>query len=1241
MNKTRTCLLGVALMAALSSSLFAQLSDVTQPGDPMIPSSANNPGSEAVANAIDNQPTKFLNFDSGRDGTNAGFSPSGFVVSPSVGITYVTGIAMQSANDAPERDPKTITLEGSNDAAVTNFSSGNWTLIVGITNITPWPTLFPGNDRFQRQTLTFPNARPYKHYRWIVHETQTTPNGCCLQIAEVEFLGTLLPQDVTQPGDTIIPSSGNSPGSEAVANAIDNQPTKYLNFDGGRDGTNAGFSPSGFVVSPSIGRTLVTGISMQSANDGPERDPKDITLEGSNDTNLTAFASGTWELITAISNIPSWQTTFPGNDRFRTQTFMFDNFKPYRHYRWVVNKTQTTPNGCCLQIAEVELLGTGAPQDVTQPGDTIIPSSANNPGSEAVANIIDNQPTKYLNFDSGRDGTNAGFSPSGFAVTPGIGPTTVIGLTMQSANDAPERDPKTVTLEGSNDTNLNSFASGTWELITGLTNITSWPTLFPGNDRFRVQEFFFPNKKAFKHYRWIVYETQTTPNGCCLQIAEVELLAVTAGGSTNAVEGLIRRQPVDVPVLLGAQATFRIFLTGPWNVQWYRNGVRVPGAATATYTTPAAVQSDDGAIYTAVVQSPQGQQTSDEVMLSIFTPSTIESIAVSWPGAGANGAPTAVLPADITGFQPQAYWNSVAPGGTGSTNSLVNSSNQIHPTVQVQWATSGEWGVGTGTGDATERMLNGLIAARVSTEATAVSVTLSGVPAGNHTLLLYTVQVPLEFWNEDFIVATYDAGGAEKAAQRRYIRPQNSDEYNPSPGFILVSSDTAASRSVGNMMRFDNLQPENGQIQIRFYAPGRTSGQGPGLNGMQLVLNPPPVVAPPLITQEPVSANGILGGQATLTVETTGPDLTYQWLKAGKEIQGATEPKLTLSNLSTNDSGTYSVAISNPAGRILSRKVVVAVLQTVYVTEGLINYFKFDEVDVDTIITNSVAGGQNGAARGAFPGREPGQIGNALVLDQASSVYGFVTNYTKPSQSMTISGWIASTDGQLGPLINSWMAGQPTGASGQFQMEVAPDAANIRSNLVGQIEVGPNKVRTSGSIDVTFDEFPPYIFHHFAMTANGLTLSIYWDGALVGSIDYLGSVNAGPFSWLSMGANLTGDPVNTPGTALVGTTLKGLLDDIALWNRSLSADEIAAVYVAGLAGIGVGGVPPILTPPVDIARTPAGIVISWPPELTSFILESTPSLGGTPVWTPVPGVVNNSITIVDPVGNAFFRLKKL
>jgi len=62
---------------------------------------------------------------------------------------------------------------------------------------------------------------------------------------------------------------------------------------------------------------------------------------------------------------------------------------------------------------------------------------------EGVTNAIDNNTsTKYLNFDK----LNAGFT-----VTPANGPVVVTGLRLTSANDAPERDPTSFVLSGSND----------------------------------------------------------------------------------------------------------------------------------------------------------------------------------------------------------------------------------------------------------------------------------------------------------------------------------------------------------------------------------------------------------------------------------------------------------------------------------------------------------------------------------------------------------------------------------------------------------------------------------------------------------------------------------------------------------------------------------------------------------------------------------------------------------------------
>src|SRR5262245_29111584 len=161
--------------------------------------------------------------------------------------------------------------------------------------------------------------------------------------------------------------------------------------------------------------------------------------------------------------------------------------KTHHHHRtlptlWVISFT--TALMLLLGLPAVHAQG-----DVTQPGDPVIASSSNSPGSEGVANAIDNTQAKYLNRDLANDA-----KPAGFVVTPSVGVTRVVGMTIQSANDAPDRDPKTLVLEGSNDGSLDGFngATNTWELIVGLTNIPPWTA------RFQTKTFFFDNFKAYK-----------------------------------------------------------------------------------------------------------------------------------------------------------------------------------------------------------------------------------------------------------------------------------------------------------------------------------------------------------------------------------------------------------------------------------------------------------------------------------------------------------------------------------------------------------------------------------------------------------------------------------------------------------------------------------------------------------------------------------------------------------------------
>ncbi len=785
--------------------------DVTQPSDVSIASSDNSPGSEGVANAFDDQPTKYLNFDTvGTDGV-----PSGFVITPAVGLTRLVGITLQSANDAVERDPLNIRLEGSNDGSPT-WEAGNWEVIYENTAIDAWEVLFPDDNRFKTQAFTFDNSKPFKHYRWTTVAVQGS-GANSMQIAEVELLGEVLPGDVTQPSDVLIASSDNSPGSEGVANAIDNQPTKYLNFDTvGTDGV-----PSGFVVTPAVGRTVLFGLTMQSANDAVERDPLNIRLEGSNDESPT-WEEGNWTTIYENETVGAWDVLFPDDSRFQTQTFIFENQAPFAHYRWTTVAVQGA-GANSMQIAEVELLGRSAPVDVTQPGDTLIESSDNSPGSEGVANAIDNQPTKYLNFDTvGTDGV-----PSGFVVSPSVGGTTVIGVSLQSANDAVERDPLNIRLEGSND-DAPTWESGNWDVLYENAVIPAWDVTFPDDSRFQTQEFFFDNSTSYQHYRWTTVEVQGA-GANSMQIAEVELLAFSTSADCSKAE--ILTQPVDTAVLAGTGGSVEFFtkVNGPWPVQWFKNGEPIAGAVQTRYTTEAIDNADD--IYTVEIV---GCESSDEVRAFLYDPTDQPvSIGLNFVGSGANGTPTAVEALNLGGDQLQAYWNNSVPDGAPgiATGEILNPANSLNEAsdISVEWEAANSWGAGTGTDDVNARLLNGIIEGGASVDAPS-TITFRNVPEGSHSLLIYGVGRPL--------LITVAGFKQVQTGETVYLQQWNADDHNPNPIFQRVTSTDPASADAGNYVRFDNIQPVDGVVSFQFWEEVPSEADGTlAVNAVQLVLN--------------------------------------------------------------------------------------------------------------------------------------------------------------------------------------------------------------------------------------------------------------------------------------------------------------------------------------------------------------------------------------------------------------------
>ena len=147
----------------------------------------------------------------------------------------------------------------------------------------------------------------------------------------LEDLSNLKTMDLSRPSDPIKGTSGNSPKNESPLLAIDDQPaTKYLNFDGAGSGLEI-----------KVQNTIVNGITITSANDAPERDPKSFVLSGSNDgKSFVEIASG---------SIPV------SRGRGKLKTMRFPNGKSFANYR-VVFPELVGDGKIPVQIAEFELL---------------------------------------------------------------------------------------------------------------------------------------------------------------------------------------------------------------------------------------------------------------------------------------------------------------------------------------------------------------------------------------------------------------------------------------------------------------------------------------------------------------------------------------------------------------------------------------------------------------------------------------------------------------------------------------------------------------------------------------------------------------------------------------------------------------------------------------------------------------------------------------------------------------------
>jgi hypothetical protein len=299
------------------------------------------------------------------------------------------------------------------------------------------------------------------------------------------------------------------------------------------------------------------------------------------------------------------------------------------------------------------------------------------------------------------------------------------------------------------------------------------------------------------------------------------------------------------------------------------------------------------------------------------------------------------------------------------------------------------------------------------------------------------------------------------------------------------------------------------------------------------------------------------GGSINFSVIAAGGGLTYQWTKDGAPIPGATSPTLSLSGIVAADAGAYGVTVRNPMGVVDSATTTVAIG-----APALGSYAA--EIATD-------------APRAWFRLDDP--AGSESMLDSMGRFDGFWTNRLGTPVTLGVTGALtgdANTATRFLASDQAWGESFPPAVSmGDYSMECwvrtddeTTETRSPLSSLRNQYGMALFKAGTSwssgdgyGDLDTTAlrssavsGSMPGQWMHFVVLYSAGTAHTTYINGV---------RESGGPWVDHSRNRNV---PIRVgaalrPGAEWFWT---GEVDEVAFYNKALSADRILAHYQAAL-----------------------------------------------------------------------------
>jgi hypothetical protein len=250
----------------------------------------------------------------------------------------------------------------------------------------------------------------------------------------------------------------------------------------------------------------------------------------------------------------------------------------------------------------------------------------------------------------------------------------------------------------------------------------------------------------------------------------------------------------------------------------------------------------------------------------------------------------------------------------------------------------------------------------------------------------------------------------------------------------------------------------------------------------------------------------------------------------------------------------------------------------------------------------------------------PGKIGGALKFDGSTSyISTSASNAFGLSSAATLTVWVKTSSTHRQRLINFYRASGSSGLVLGLGFGTGGEDTNDGKPLGYYRDAGNAVQMVKGPTSISDGKW-----HLVIWAVSGTTGTLYVDGVSAGTTNNIN--NANTFTFFTSAMNI-GAFITPPQSAVAD----GALDDVRIYNRALSAQEVQQLYAQGSANIAHSNTVTLTT----------GLVGYWPLDgnTTSFKTNTTQDVSGngntgslfnmSTTTSPIPGKIGQALYFND------------